>query len=461
MSNFFKTVILCFSVVMAVSSCGNSGKSSAEGNAEIKPTYTVNGVSFNMKEVPGTSFAMGYTLTYGKVVNAAVHQVIMDGYAIGEEPVTRALWKAVMGKDPGDVKGEGLPVTSVTRKDCLKFLKKLSHMTGVSFRLPTEAEWEYAVRKSYASGAGKVFEHCADYYEAGYSVDLDKNPSGPVKGDEYVVRIPRERDGIASYAKSDKMGFRIAASTGKPFEERLYDVLSGEDGTREKSFGKTESFTVKGESFKMIAVKGGTFKMGATVEQSDYADADEKPVREIAVSDFGIGQTEVTAGLWKAVMGYLPRGNDDLRKPVVNVSWYDAQMFVASLDSLTGRIFRLPSEAEWEYASRGGAKSHGYKFSGSDMIGSVAVYDSRPVAEVKSKAPNELGLYDMSGNAWEWCLDKYRPYGKPSEGETAGNGERVNRGGSAKSDWRACRVSNRSHLPAGSVKTSFGFRLAI
>ena len=203
--------------------------------------------------------------------------------------------------------------------------------------------------------------------------------------------------------------------------------------------------------------------MGATEEQADYGDEMEKPVREVTVEPFEIGKTEVTAGLWNAVMGSLPLGNDlrEADKPVINVSWYGAQQFILKLNALTGRKFRLPTEAEWEFAARGGAKSRGYRFSGSNQVGSVAVYtqnsDNGKPARVARMQANELGLYDMSGNAWEWCQDCFGAYGQPAEKSEW----HVMRGGSAASPWNACRVSNRQKVPATNVKASFGFRLAL
>ena len=203
--------------------------------------------------------------------------------------------------------------------------------------------------------------------------------------------------------------------------------------------------------------------MGGTKEQGKYAEKDEMPVIEVEVEDFSICRTEVTAGLWKAVMGILPFGNSDkyLDKPVVNVSWYDCQEFLLKLNVLTGKAFRLPDEAEWEFAARGGNKSGRYIYSGSDNLAIVAVYGDNSDGKVKpvmSKRPNELGIYDMSGNAWEWCRNSYAEYGKTSPLD---NDKKVMRGGSAAGRWNSCRVSNRSGIPAVSVKGTFGFRIAL
>ena len=173
------------------------------------------------------------------------------------------------------------------------------------------------------------------------------------------------------------------------------------------------SFTVNGVLFEMVRVEGGTFRMGATSEQGGDAERDEKPVHSVKLNTFYIGKTEVTQALWQAVMGSNPSHFKGADLPVENVTWYDCQNFIQKLKSLTGQKFRLPTEAEWEFACRGGNKSRGYKYSGSNNLGSVAWYNgnsggkTRPVG---TKAPNELGIYDMSGNVWEWCNDWYADY---------------------------------------------------
>ena len=176
---------------------------------------------------------------------------------------------------------------------------------------------------------------------------------------------------------------------------------------------ETKDFTVNGVTFKMVKVEGGTYTMGATPEQGTEAQMNEKPAHEVTVGDFWIGQTEVTQELWQAVTDYNPSYTRWPQCPVDKVSWQECKSFVESLEELTGLKFRLPTEAEWEYAARGGKLSKGYKYAGSDNLEEVAWYvanadeKSHPVA---SKKPNELGLYDMSGNVYEWCEDKYLMY---------------------------------------------------
>ena len=217
----------------------------------------------------------------------------------------------------------------------------------------------------------------------------------------------------------------------------------------------------------MVSVEGGTFTMGATSEQGSDAYSDEKPTHNVTLSDYMICKTEVTQELWQAVMGSNPsyfRGNN---LPVEKASWNDCQEFIKKLNSLTGLQFRLPTEAEWEYAARGGNRSKGYKYSGSNDIGSVAWYyspSSSKTHAVATKSPNELGLYDMSGNVYEWCSDWHGDYSSGSQtnpkGPTSGS-YRVIRGGSWVIGARSCRVSYRGGNNPGSRYDGLGLRLAL
>ena len=208
------------------------------------------------------------------------------------------------------------------------------------------------------------------------------------------------------------------------------------------------TFTVDGVSFTMVYVPGGTFTMGATSEQGSDAWDDEKPTHSVTLSSYHIGQTEVTQALWTAVMGSNPSEFRGDRRPVERVSWNDCQTFISRLNAKTGKNFRLPTEAEWEYAARGG-HSGGSKYAGSDNINSVAWYADNSGDEthnVATKSPNSLGIYDMSGNVAEWCQDWYGDYSSSSQTNPKGpsNGDdRVRRGGSWCYFARFCRVSNR------------------
>ena len=235
------------------------------------------------------------------------------------------------------------------------------------------------------------------------------------------------------------------------------------------SSGQNITVTANGVTFTMVAMQGGTFTMGATSEQGSEADSDEKPAHRVTLSDYYIGQTEVTQALWQAVMGSNPSNWKGSNLPVEQVSWNECQQFITKLNQLTGRRFRLPTEAEWEYAARGGSKSRGYKYSGSNDIGSVAWYDGNSGSKthpVGQKNANELGIYDMSGNVWEWCQDWYDSgyYGKSPSTNPCNNTSasiRVYRGGSWYSNAGRCRVSDRSGNSPGLTSINLGLRLAM
>ena len=226
-------------------------------------------------------------------------------------------------------------------------------------------------------------------------------------------------------------------------------------------------FTVNGVSFEMVRVQGGTFTMGATAEQGSDAYSDEKPTHQVMLSSYSIGKTEVTQALWQAVMGSNPSRFKDSNLPVEQVSWEDCQTFIRKLNALTGKTFRLPTEAEWEFAARGGNKSQGFKYSGSNTLSNVAWYDdnsSNKTHPVATKAPNELGIYDMSGNVWEWCNDWCGDYTSASQTNPTGPNSgsyRVFRGGSWYNRARHCRVSNRYYLSPSYRDNDLGLRLAL
>lgn len=224
-----------------------------------------------------------------------------------------------------------------------------------------------------------------------------------------------------------------------------------------------ETITVNGVSFKMVRVEGGTFWMGS--DEEDAYD-NEKPVHQVTLYTFSIGETEVTQELWQAVMGSNPSKFRGSKHPVENVSWEDCQSFIRKLNSLTGRNFRLPTEAEWEYAARGGNKSKGYKYAGGSSLDDVAWYYDNSgdrTHDVATKRANELGLYDMSGNVLEWCQDWYGDYSSGSQTNPKGPSSGINRvfrGGGWLNGARRCRVSDRSHFAPSNRLSNLGLRLA-
>jgi len=219
-------------------------------------------------------------------------------------------------------------------------------------------------------------------------------------------------------------------------------------------------------SIEMIFVKGGCYQMGCGSWTSDCND-NEKPVHEVCVDDFYIGKYEVTQGQWKAVMGNNPSYFKDCDNcPVEQVSWSDAQDFIRKFNNKSGKNYRLPTEAEWEYAARSGGKSE--KYSGSNDIDSVAWFSSNSRSKthpVGQKASNGLSIYDMSGNVWEWVNDWYnKNYYKNSpkdnpKGPNSGT-VRVLRGGSWFKDPRYMRLAHRPGFNSGNRNRGLGFRLA-
>jgi sulfatase modifying factor 1 len=258
--------------------------------------------------------------------------------------------------------------------------------------------------------------------------------------------------------------------------------------------------TVNGVSFTMVRVQGGTFTMGCTAEQGGDCDDNESPAHQVILSDYSIGETEVTVAQFKVFVestGYQTasekegrswvydgtlmaekqgvnwrhdiwgelRPESDYDHPVLYVNWEDARAYCEWLSQQTGRRYRLPTEAEWEYAARGGNKSLGFQYSGSNEIGEVAWYEDnsdKKTHAVKGKKANELGLYDMSGNVWEWCSDFYGDYSSGNRTNPTGTDAgslRLSRGGSWGNKSLQCRVSMRYGMMPNIGGFPQGFRL--
>ena len=246
-------------------------------------------------------------------------------------------------------------------------------------------------------------------------------------------------------------------------------------------------FTVNGVSFTMVYVEGGSFMMGVKSAWDEDASESESPAHKVTLHSYLIGQTEVTQELWETVMGYNPSMFQDKNCPVEQISWNDCLTFIAELNSLTGRTFRLPTEAEWEFAARGGNKGRGYKYSGSKKINDVAWYwqnsgdrfirgdDSSwepekiqknhcRVHPVGTKSPNELGIYDMSGNVWEWCQDWFGKYTNSPQTNPTGpsiGSSRIFRGGCWEINAKYCRVTTRFRTDPRIKNYNLGLRLAL
>ena len=263
---------------------------------------------------------------------------------------------------------------------------------------------------------------------------------------------------VLAYAETEKV-IRVYTNGEVVATHKLsdFEYFQVEDVETSELVKDVETITVNGVSFDMIKVEGGTYKMGD--ENSSYSS--EKPAHNETIATFQIGKTEVTQELWQAVMGTNPSNfKGEANLPVEKVSWTDCNTFITKLNAATGKNFRLPTEAEWEYAARGGNKSQGYTYSGSNTIGDVAWTSenasskTHPVAQKKA---NELGIYDMSGNVWEWTSDKYSTdYSQP---RTSSN--RVDRGGSWSSTAPGSRVAIRNNFGESNTGNNLGLRLAL
>ena len=285
--------------------------------------------------------------------------------------------------------------------------------------------------------------------------------------------------------QADEPNYR-GVSQVRPTVEKAINQLLGTSNTTSPinrppgaSFGTgtDKHFTVNGVTFKMVFVKGGGLYLGCT-SGSGSCNRDESPSHYVTLSDYYMGETEVTQALWKAVMGYKnnPSNWQGDRLPVEKVSWTDCNEFVSRVNSLLaeqlpqGYRFALPSEAQWEYAARGGQKSSGSLYAGSNNVNFVAWCSDNSGSrthEVKLKAPNELGLYDMSGNVYEWCEDWYSSSWYSDNvnwtdpvNAFAGS-SRVLRGGSWIISASSCRVSDRFYVTPGHRNSGGGFRLAL
>jgi len=306
-------------------------------------------------------------------------------------------------------------------------------------------------------------------YRFSYGVDQDLD-----KADYWLDRAAEEGnvDALNQKVLLDDKGKRLSESKRRELavverreRERLQAKAEGPSGS---SQGPNRTFTVGGVSFTMVAVQGGTFTMGATSEQGSDAEDIEKPAHKVILSSYHIGQTEVTQALWEAVMGSNPSDFKGVnRRPVEQVSWDDCQEFIRKLNAKTGKNFRLPTEAEWEFAARGGNLSKEYKYSGSDNLDDVAWSGENSggtTHNVGTKRANELGLYDMSGNVYEWCSDWFGTYSSSSQTNPTGPSwsfHHAVRGGCWFTYARDCRVSSRFISTPDDRVNALGLRLAL
>ena len=283
---------------------------------------------------------------------------------------------------------------------------------------------------------------------------------------EHGKSVDEVRQGQASLKQ-----FVVNIEKSSEYYRPTLELLSTAGGIIEKAEQRQDKYSLpsllKNLKQQMVAVPGGTFTMGCTEEQS-LCDEDEKPVRQVQVKSFTISKYEVTQDLWEAVMGKNPsKFRNCPRCPVENVGWGDTKRFLKKLNFLTGGHYRLPTDAEWEYAARGGQKNQAFLYVGSDDLRSVAWYvknSGKRVHRVGQKQPNGLGLYDMSGNVWEWMEDCWgkKFHGPPADGSAWKSRyctRHILRGGAWSSYPRAQRTSSRFWNRSTVLRSDVGFRL--
>ncbi len=457
-TRLFFLAILAVTVVACISSAPGRELRTYHSDEE---TVTVAEIPF--VRVEASAYAFNETATGRPVDGAAyVFESVQSAFFISQQPITVDIYEKIIN-DGGSFGRLEWPRNGLCAEDVDKFLDKLYHQSGVPVIIPTEAMIEAAI-KSDALALDKSDEVITSdgWVATREARAIECDWWVPAKSSMLVARSEYERKPIESFRRRVANKFYLAIRLDEPIPSELLQSTNHTVALMpELSDGDKEVFQVSGAIFTMIPVGGGTLEIGATPEQEKYADEDEGPVTSVTLDDFKIGETEVTIGQWLAIMGVLPVGNDKNQpdRAVGNVSFFRAQEFIRRLSDQSGRQFRLPTEEEWEYAARGGQKTRGYIFSGSNNAKDVAVCSFknkrqkdtvRPkVGNVKSKRPNELGLYDMSGSQWEWTIG------------SMDNGDAVQRGGSWKSLNIACRVSNRQGMNPREKKDTFGFRLAL
>jgi len=433
------------------------------------------------------------------------HQVKVGGFRIGKYEVTQAQWQSIM--ELGDERGENnlnahsaqnthqenYPVNAVSWDEVQIFISRLNGLTGRHFRLPTEAEWEYAARgderfrfagheyidsvawfegnsvdEVHAVGqkapnayglydmSGNVWEWCSDFFSFSYyEVSPKDNPKGAKSGSYRSVR-----GGGYDYPITSCMVASRGSSPQTKRDESIGFRLVEPDEPESSSWPEP----IRDLVTDMVRIEGGIFQMGCTSEQLDECHSWEYPVHEVKVETFQMGKYEVSQAQWVAIMDDNPSkfaGCDHC--PVDSVSWLDVQLFIQRLNDLTRQSFRLPKEAEWEYAARGVRST---KYAGSNHIDSVGWYlansedETHPVGQKKA---NGYDLYDMTGNVSEWCQEAYYSYDQEDFNETE-HGEttsRTVRGGSWFVPARHNRLTNRGSRKAKDKDATIGFRLAL
>ena len=294
---------------------------------------------------------------------------------------------------------------------------------------------------------------------------------------DYSETIDVDEDNTYFYFELEEIPYEYS----KPSESQVVDIVEDNNEpeevldtvqlTQDIQDKPEEWVTVKGITFAMVYVQGGTYTRFELPNVADLHPGSVPPAHQVKLSSYYIGKNEVTRELWYAVMADSVL-KDHPKDPVSNVSWDDCQEFMTKLSSMTGKNFRLPTDAEWEFAARGGVKSNGFAFSGSNDIDAIAWYSANSdmeFHEVGLKKPNELGIYDMTGSVWEWCSDRSwnwredvdtsAPLVNPTGPETGKN--RVARGGGLLTEDENCCVCRPDPTSPDTRSDELGFRLVL
>ena len=354
----------------------------------------------------------------------------------------------------------------------------------------------YAPAEQYIRGGVSHFEAATDIYSLGATLYMILSGVRPVDAiarasGEPLLPLPESvgsstRDAVHSSMNMDKMQrpqsvrdflalLEVASDkesspsdTARTGSEHLQtpsddttEIVEAGSSSAAKAYYRDNILVVNGVEYPMVNVRGGEFVMG------DGGIFSDNRRHSVIVDDFAIGKYEVTQELWETVMGGNPSKFKGPRLPVEMVSWEDCQVFIRKLNELTGVGFRLPTEAEWEFAARDGKRSLCYEYSGSGSLEEVAWYSGNSEDQTHNvglKSPNELGLYDMSGNVWEWCSDwrdRYRISSTTNPKGPDSGTYRVDRGGSWNCDAWCCRVSIRDYAVPDCRLSSLGLRLCL
>lgn len=456
---------------------GSTQKEEIQKEGSDNLQFNVNGVSFTMVKVNG-----GVLQSLPDIENDSV---FLSDYYIGQTEVTQELWNAVMGYNNSKFSwGSQNPIETISWYESIKFIYRLNQLTGENFYIPSRAEWLYAasgetsttnifsgsndllsiawVKMNAASYThnvrtktsnsldiydmtGNVAEWCYEnnqYYALGGSWDSSVDE----------CKIFTKHKPIKPNTASSTIGLRLVMHPKHAQRSGDVKIHYSADSTCVVRIGDVY--------FDMKFVEGGTFIMGQNSERT------ASPAHEVTLSNYYISETEVTEQLWCTIMGGK-RTNLLFSIPKIKISYYDCLQFIIRLNALTGKRFRLPTEAEWEYAARGGKKTHRFIYSGSNRLTDVAwcIENGGTIHPVKSRLPNELGIHDMSGNVSEWCQDWYDNYNSSPQINPTGpkyGTDCVVRGGSCfNSQGYYPLVSGRSKLNPQHCSSDIGFRLVL